>query len=294
MSVKMEMVSIPCPICKSPRGNPMHREGSFQMVKCPSCRFIYLNPRPTEESLFRFYQDYLPEDGVSIASWQKMMGPVFKRSARLIKRYREKGKLLDVGTGFGFFLGEMKNQGWEVEGIEISLKGRNFAREVLNLTVHPGPLTETGFPEEAFDVITAFYVIEHLSDPIAFLRECYRILKPQGFLLLRYPHTTPIKNLLRALGIRNRLYDLPAHLSDFSPGMIEQCLEKTGFPRCRHSMGGYTLPEGVGKRLVTSLFGNLAEGLFSLSGGKILLPGVSKTVLAYKGNFFSSEGGEGH
>ena len=294
MSVKMEMVSIPCPICQSSGGNPMHREGSFQMVKCPSCRFIYLNPRPTEESLFRFYQDYLPEDGVSIASWQKMMGPVFKRSARFIKRYREKGKLLDVGTGFGFFLGEMKNQGWEVEGIEISLKGRNFAREVLNLTVHPGPLTETGFPEEAFDVITAFYVIEHLSDPMAFLRECYRILKPRGFLLLRYPHTTPIKNLLHALGIRNRLYDLPAHLSDFSPGMIEQCLEKTGFPRCRHSMGGYTLPEGVGKRLVTSLFGNLAEGLFFLSGGKILLPGVSKTVLAYKGNFFSPVGEGGH
>jgi SAM-dependent methyltransferase len=294
MSVKMEMVSIPCPICKSPGGNPMHREGSFQMVKCPSCRFIYLNPRPTEESLFRFYQDYLPEDGGSIASWQKMMGPVFKRSARLIKRYRERGKLLDVGTGFGFFLGEMKNRGWEVEGIEISLKGRNFAREVLNQTVHPGPLTEIGFPEEMFDVVTAFYVIEHLSDPMAFLRECCRILKPRGFLLLRYPHTTPIKNLLHTLGIRNRLYDLPAHLSDFSPGVIEQCLEKAGFPRHRHWMGGYTLPEGVGKRVVTSLFGNLGEGLFSLSGGKILLPGVSKTVLAYKENIFSLKGNKGH
>ena len=281
--MEFEMEEIPCPICQRPGGNPVHREGSFRMVRCSSCQFIYLNPRPTEECLFRFYQDYLPEDGVSIRSWQKMMRPVFKRSARLIQRYKERGKLLDVGTGFGFFLAEMKNQGWEVEGIEISKKGMNYAREVLNLMVHPGPLIKTGFPEKAFDVVTAFYVIEHLSDPMAFLRECCRILKPRGLLLLRYPHTTPIKNLLYALGIKNRLYDLPAHLSDFSPGMIRQCLERAGFNRCQHWMGGYTLPQGAGKRLITSFFGNLAEGLFFLSRGKFLFPGVSKTAFAFKG-----------
>ncbi len=277
-----EMVEISCPLCGGLRGDPLHREGSFQMVKCPSCRFIYLNPRPTDQSLFHFYQGYLPEDGISIESWRRMMRPIFRRSADLIKRHREKGKLLDVGTGFGFFLAGMKDQGWEVEGVEISKKAISYAREVLNLTVYPGPLEKVAFPENGFDAVTAFYLIEHLPDPMAFLRECHRILKPGGLLLLRYPHTTPIKNLLHALRIENRLYDLPAHLSDFSPGMIQKCLEQVGFARCRHSVGGHTIPDGAGKRLATSLFGKLAEGLFFLSRGQVLFPGVSKTVVAHR------------
>jgi SAM-dependent methyltransferase len=117
---------------------------------------------------------------------------------------------------------------------------------------------------------------------MAFLKECYRILKPGGLLLLRYPHTTPIKNLLRFFRIKNRLYDLPAHLSDFSPRSIQRCLEKAGLQGCRHLIGGYTLPDTPGKRVVSRLFGSLAEVFFFLSGKKFLFPGVSKTVLAFK------------
>jgi SAM-dependent methyltransferase len=212
-----------------------------------------------------------------------MMKPVFHRAANLLEQYRGGGKLLDVGTGFGFFLVEMKKRGWEAEGVEISQKAMDYARDVFGLTILPGPLEKAGFPDNDFDAVTAFYVIEHLSHPMGFLRECYRILKPGGLLLLRYPHTTPVKNLLEFFGIKNRLYDLPAHLSDFSPKMIQQCLEKIGFEKCRHLIGGYTLPGDLGKRTSSILFGGTAEALFYLSGKKFLFPGVSKTVLAFKG-----------
>jgi SAM-dependent methyltransferase len=160
----------------------------------------------------------------------------------------------------------------------------DYARDGLGLTIFPGPLERVAFPDNDFDAVTAFYVVEHLSHPMDFFRECYRILKPGGVLLLRYPHTTPIKNLLHFLGIRNRLYDLPAHLSDFSPTVIQQCLEKIGFEKCQHSIGGYTLPGHLGKRASSILFGGTAEAVFRLSGKKLLFPGVSKTVLAFKGD----------
>ncbi len=278
----MEMEQTSCPLCKVDGGIPLHREGDFEMARCPSCGFIYLNPRPTERSLLQFYQDYLPEDEISIDSWRRMMEPIFQRSARLIKRHTDRGRLLDIGAGFGFFLAEMRERGWEVEGVDISKNAIDYARGVLKVAVHPGPLEDIAFPENGFDVVTAFYLIEHLRDPAAFLSECYRILKPRGLLLLRYPHTTPIKNVLHGLGIKNRLYDLPAHLSDFSPKTIRACLEDAGFTGCMHLVGGYTIPEGIGKRLATSFFGGLAEALFFLSRRKFLLPGVSKTVLAYK------------
>ena len=278
----MDMEEVDCPLCKESKTVPLHQEGSFRMVKCASCQFIYLNPRPTSESLTHFYQHYLPEDNFSIQSWEKMMKPVFHRAADLLRQHRRNGRLLDVGTGFGFFLDEMKNRGWEVTGVEISQKAIDYARNGLGLTIHPDPLEKANFPDQHFDVVTAFYVIEHLPDPMTFLKECYRILKPGGILLLRYPHTTPIKNFLSIFGISNRLYDLPAHLSDFSPEMIQRCLESVGFERCQHIIGGYTLPRGLTKRIASSFFGNLSKILFYLSMKKFLLPGVSKTILATK------------
>jgi len=282
IKMDFEMEEVNCPICEGSRGEPLHLEGSFQMVRCLSCQFVFLNPRPTSDSLFRFYQQYLPEEESSIESWQRMIEPVFKKAANLIQQYKEKGELLDVGSGFGFFLSEMKNRGWDVMGVEISQKAVAYGREVLGLTIHPGPMEKVSLPDNYFDAVTGFYVIEHLRYPMAFLGECYRVLKPGGFLLLRYPHTTPIKNLLQLLGIKNRLYDLPAHLSDFSPKMIQRCLERIGFRKCQHLIGGYTLPSDLGKRTASILFGGFSEALFCLSLKKILLPGVSKTIFAFK------------
>jgi SAM-dependent methyltransferase len=282
MKPDIELEEVVCPLCKSSKGIPIHWEGSFQMVKCPSCQFIYLNPRPTNEALYEFYQQYLPEEEPSIEAWQKMMELVFKRAARLLQRFKAKGRLMDVGTGFGFFLCEMKKRGWEAMGVEISQRGLNYARDRLAVNVYPGPLERAGLPEGHFDAVTAFYVVEHLPDPITFLKECHRILKLGGLLLLRYPHTTPVKDLLRLLGIENQLYDLPAHLSDFSPETLQRLLERVGFDSCEHFIGGYTLPNSLGKRLSSSFFGNLSEALFYLSGKKFLFPGVSKTVLAFK------------
>lgn len=282
-SIEIDLEQVVCPFCGEAKSHPFHTEGRFQMVRCALCRFIYLNPRPTGEALLCFYQDYLPREESSVEAWQRMMEPVFQRAANLIDQYKRRGKLLDVGAGFGFFLSEMKKRGWEVSGVEISQKAIDYARDVLGIHLQWGPLEKVGFPEGHFDVVSGFYVIEHLPRPIEFLKECFRILKPGGVLLLRYPHTTPIKNLLRFFGIQNRLYDLPAHLSDFSPEMIERCLEKVGFKTWKHLIGGHTFPEGLGKRWVCSFFGNLSEVLFYLSGKRVLLPGVSKTVLAFKG-----------
>lgn len=284
MNIKLEMEVIDCPLCGEQKSLPLYREDPYQMVRCSSCEFIFANPRPTLESLQDYYQDYLPSEEKEIESWRRMMAPVFKRAARLIQKNKERGRLLDVGTGFGFFLEEMRQRGWEVFGVEISHRAVDYARKRLGLNIHPGPLETLPLHDKEFDVISAFYVIEHLPEPMRFLKTCYSLLKPGGILFLRYPHTTPIKRCLRIFRIENRLYELPSHLSDFSPKILQRILEQIGFQRVQHLIGGYTRPKAFERRFASIFFGSLSEGMFYLSGRRFLLPGVSKTILAFKGD----------
>jgi SAM-dependent methyltransferase len=127
-----------------------------------------------------------------------------------------------------------------------------------------------------------FYVLEHLPDPMGALRKAYDLLDPGGILLVRVPHTTPIVRMLSPFGIGGSLYDAPFHLHDFSPAVLRNMLLKAGFAEIRTFPGRPTRPQRPGPRAASVLFGTLARGLYSASGGRFLLPGVSKTTVARK------------
>lgn len=274
---------IACPLCSAQAQKRLHQEGDYYMVRCLRCGFVYQSPRLSQQELLNAYQTYLPETEEEIEAWGRMMEPVFRKGADLIERHIPHGRLLDVGSGYGFFLALMQSKGWEVQGLEVSPTGADYGRQRWGLPVLSQPWERALFPEGAFDVVTAFYVIEHLPDPLAFLREVHRILRPCGLILLRYPHTTPIKAILSLMRIKNRLYHLPFHLSDFSPGTMRRALRETGLTKIKTIIGGFTAPADSAGTWAGLIFGNLAEVICRLSGGKILVPGVSKTTIARKG-----------
>ena len=252
------------------------------MVRCLGCGFVYQTPRPSQQELLKAYQTYLPEGEEEIEAWRKMVEPVFRTGSDLIERHIPRGRILDVGTGYGFFLALMQSRGWEVMGLEVSPTGAHYGRKRWGLSILPQPWEKTSFHEGEFDVVTAFYVVEHFPDPVTFFREVHRILRPGGMILVRYPHTTPIKDILSLMRIKNDLYHLPFHLSDFSPRTMCRALEQTGFTKIETAIGGFTVPANLTGKLAGLIFGNLAEILCQLSRGKILLPGVSKTTIARK------------
>ena len=272
-----------CSYCGADGGEILRKIGPYSIVCCSDCGFVYLNPRPSEEDLTAYYQEhYLPQNANSIQAWKIMMRSVFSKAADEIEQTQPKGTLLDIGCGFGFFLKEMKCRGWEVTGIELSAPGISYAREVLGVQVYQTSLEQTNFPDNFFDIITAFYVIEHSYDPLIFLKKIYSLIKPGGIVLLRYPHTRPLGCLLKSVRLQNNVYDIPFHLSDFSPQTIERFLLKTGFKNCRHFVGGYTLPEKLSDRMGSIICGTVAEILFFMSFQKYLMPGVSKNIIARK------------
>lgn len=272
-----------CHICGGEEACLVKKEGAWDVVQCKSCSFVYVTPLPDEQFLYLHYQTYLPASDASIAQWRTMMIGIFQRSLSVIeaKHGPNKGTLLDIGCGYGFFLELAHKSGWRVYGVELCAHARTYAAS-KSLEVDSKDLFARAYEDKMFDVITLFYVLEHLPDPLRYLKEINRILKPGGLLLARVPHTTPLVKFLKIFGIPNRLYDVPSHLSDFSPCTITMALEKTGFNEIRTFPGGATRPHVISKRVISYCSGLLADVLYAISGKRLLVPGVSKTTIARK------------
>jgi SAM-dependent methyltransferase len=270
-----------CLLCRGSEFKPFIREGEWQYLRCLNCGLVFLEPQPAKGFLQSHYQDYLPADPQGIESWRKLMAQVFAKSARLIQeQIPVPGRLLDIGCGYGFFLEEMAQRGWQVEGIEISGTGLSYGREKLGINVSDRPLPRPDWQDNCYDVITLFYVIEHLRNPWDVLREAHRLLRTDGLLLLRWPHTAPIASMLRPWAKRMKLYQAPSHLFDFSPVTIYKILDQLDFREIRTTVCGWTKPVDKGAYLAAWFFGSLGEKLAKISRDHILLPGVSKTTLA--------------
>jgi 2-polyprenyl-3-methyl-5-hydroxy-6-metoxy-1,4-benzoquinol methylase len=274
----------PCHLCSSLHFRRIHQRNQWKYVMCLDCGLVSIDPHPSADELSGNYDSYLPESPEEIRQWKTMMRPIVVKSAKLIETElgNNPGRLLDIGSGYGFFLEEMKTRGWEVGGVELSETGRKYTRSRIDVPVHSDPLESLCLPENHYDVVTLFYVVEHLPDPVSTIREVRRILSPGGVVLLRWPHSTPIVRLLGPVSKRLDLFHTPFHLYDFSPKTINMLLAASSFKQIRTVVGGYTLPETGINRYASIITGALAEILGRLSGSRILVPGVSKTTVARK------------
>ena len=131
-------------------------------------------------------------------------------------------RLLDVGCSSGAFLLNAKALGFKVEGVEPAVKAAQTARE-LNLQVHSGYLEAINFPDNSFDCITLFEVIEHLINPSALLKECYRILKPDGIIMISTGNTDSwTVNVLKENWEYFDIDKHGGHISFFNPISIQK------------------------------------------------------------------------
>lgn len=136
-------------------------------------------------------------------------------------------RLLDVGCGKGDLMMRMRQQGWGVEGLEVDADAVEYGRTINGLTVHLGSLESAQFPDNTFDVITSNHVIEHVHDPIALIRECLRVLKPGGRLVLATPN---IESFGHRVFKRNWSHlDPPRHLRLFTAKTLRECAVRAGF-----------------------------------------------------------------
>ena len=143
---------------------------------------------------------------------------------------RPGGRLLDVGCGGGAMLRRMQGLGWNVEGVDFDGQAVRTAR-AKGLKVHLGTIEEQTFPQESFDALTMSHVIEHVPDPRALLRECYRILKPSGRAVVVTPNARSWGHRLYAANWRG--LEPPRHLHIFAVGSLKAAIRAAGFQKVR-------------------------------------------------------------
>lgn len=230
---------VTCPFCGKDDHTPfvagpdrLHRLGhDFKLIRCNACDIVYQNPRPTEEAIAQFYPaDYPPHqvgsERANAVSRLALRFGAAKRAAA-IERFRKSGTILDVGCGSGLFLAEMRRRGWQVLGIDPSERAVATARALYDVEAQVGTLEGLKLPEEAFDVITLWDVIEHLHDPFRNLSHARHRLRPNGLLVVSTPDLGSID--ARVFGRYWAGLDLPRHLVLFTPATLSHLLRRAGF-----------------------------------------------------------------
>jgi len=240
--------------------------GEWNERRCPrtNCGLIWLDPQPTPEDIGKAYQTYYthnqPAPGTSVLrdsvygvwrsylrvrlgyqtgvgpAWRSIFSPLallhpggpdeLDSAAMYLRAPASPARVLDVGCGSGVLLARMKSLGWQVEGVEVDPGGVAAAR-ARGVTVHQGQLADARFPESHFDAVHSAHVIEHVHDPAALLRECFRILKPGGKLVMLTPNTASFGH--EHFGNAWLNLDPPRHLILFNKATLQSAAEQQGF-----------------------------------------------------------------
>lgn len=202
----------------------------FELRKAEDLELLATFPRPEMEKLSSYYKSekYISHtDSKSTfldKIYQQVKTLMLGRKIKWIeKKVSKRGKILDLGAGTGDFLAQAKNVGWETFGVEPNEGARRLAAEKgVELLEN-----SASFPDQHFDVITMWHVLEHVPDLEKQIRELDRILKPDGLLVIAVPN-------FKSFDAREykefwAAYDVPRHLYHFSPKAIEKIFRGMGF-----------------------------------------------------------------
>ncbi len=218
---KWKMVS-QCPLCGCNRFRVEFEKYGSPLVMCEQCEVRYHQRIPADlKDVYQSenYELYSVEDDKEHFNYRKeRFGRERVRLLEDICGHLEDKKLLDVGCGNGFFLVAAQEKCKTCYGSEFSALNREKSRRNTGLPIYPDPLDK--FPEKDFDIITAFDVIEHIENPLQFMKDAKKLLKEGGYLMLFTPNFDSFS--IRVMKSYSSIVDPTEHLILFNHNSLKK------------------------------------------------------------------------
>ena len=204
----------------------------FDILRCQSCAFMFA-VLPAGLDLDRIYQDdsYWAEGGDlhyldGYDDYWRGVREFYEARLPRIRRLTKGTRMLEVGCADGRFLAMARARGFEVSGIELSDTMRAECRRRLGIETFKS-VPEALATGTRYDCVVMFEVIEHVADPIAFLKQVRELLRPGGVVALSTPNFGCDEAVSKPQEFEH--FAPPAHVSYFVPETLSACIAKAGF-----------------------------------------------------------------
>jgi SAM-dependent methyltransferase len=209
--------------------DPIEQHGGlrFLVVRCQHCGLCFTNPRPNVQCIRHFYPvDYHRQHGKQRGTKDRLWRA---DPMRKLLPIQGKVRLLDFGCGAGDFLQRMHLLGWNVLGLDAAQTAVGIVRWQRGLPAHVGTLPQPLWADASFEAITMWQTLEHVHQPLDALRDAYRLLTPQGRLLVTVPNLESLSSSW--FGSNWYGLDLPRHLTHFTTETLRGMLQRAGFEK---------------------------------------------------------------
>ena len=250
-----------CPVC----GHSDYRiQYEPDICKCRSCKTLFRNPRPVQSDIASSYNT-----GHTYNAWHhetntKNWENLWNQRVQFVRRFKSGGRHIDIGAGDGTFLRKTKEAGFSVIGTELSELGATFIHQT-GIDVKLGQFTEIKLPEEKYDLITLWHILEHVPNPGAVMSRIRKIIAPDGILVVAVPNEDhPIwRNRLIYWNHRTAFEPLSfgseIHLTHFQPRTLKRLLRLHQFRIVYFGVDDFYSNRSSLKRLKISFYEALAR-----------------------------------
>ncbi len=226
--------AMPCILCSHDELSPRHVLQGFNIKTCRGCGLTQLSPLPDAAALEKLYtEEYYntATPGVGYddyAAQEQEYLPTFAEDVERISQFvAQGGKVLDVGCGYGWFVSAALQRGYDAHGLDVSQRAVEIGNARHPGRFHCGSIDEVpALRDQRFDVIFLSHLIEHITEPLGFLKSLAAHLTERGILVMVTPNISSL--LSRVSGKRWVSFKLPEHVAYYHPGTIRRLYEQAG------------------------------------------------------------------
>jgi SAM-dependent methyltransferase len=219
------------------RGFLLSTKNNYEVITCETCGFSHAIPIPDAKTLNdfyvgKYYQKFKPNYAEQHANDRKWWDLVYReRCYRFEQLLGRVGKILDVGSGPGFFLSSSAEMGWDVTGIEPSEQASEYARGLGVKSVTDNFDARSAAELGQFDVIQINQAIEHIPNPATVIELCWSLLRPGGLICIVAANDfNPLQLVARELhGVSDWWVTPPEHVNYFNLTSLKNIVRRCGF-----------------------------------------------------------------